>query len=224
MSAPQPNDLIAYLYDEADDPTRNAVDQKLENCHQTREQLKEWQATMDMLDKWIIDERPAPKQAFWTRATPFLQAAAAIALLLGLGTMIGKHWSSGSSESNVASVPDAEATVTALVAEGMQKEREAWVASQEEVEKKLILASGSMTHRQVQKYLGQALEHLDTHAVRNETLAMFLPPQEQQAYQNKREALEKVAEGVAKEGQRREEFTQQIIQRAQTRASALRSH
>ncbi|MGY8688925.1 MAG: hypothetical protein ACKVHP_14475, partial [Verrucomicrobiales bacterium] len=65
---------------------------------------------------------------------------------------------------------------------------------------------------------------LDTHAVRNETLAMFLPPQEQQAYQNKREALEKVAEGVAKEGQRREEFTQQIIQRAQTRASALRSH
>ncbi len=228
MNSPKPDDLIAYLYDEADDVTRDAVDQRLDRCDKTRDQLENWRSTMALLDTWVVEERPGRQRAPWPRLTPVLKMAASIAVLLGLGILIGSQWNTASSPADLVAdsqneSPEAtEAMIEARVTQRLAEERAALADRHEEIARNLILASGAMTHRQVQNYVGQALEHLETNAVRNETLALFLPPEEQAAYQRKRSALKAVAESVEREGQRRERFTQQIIERA--RARSLRAH
>ena len=217
MNHPKPDDLLAYLYDEADDHTREAVDERLRTCDQTRLQLENWRATMSLLDQWEVQAGLPPRRTLWPRIAPVLQAAAAIALLLGFGALIGRQWTPPDTSRDISA-----AAVEARVQERLSEERAKWAAIQEEIEKNLILASGGMTHRHVQDYLGRALKHLQTHAVRNETLAMFLPPEERQAYEEERTALTSVAAGIARENQRRELFTKQIIDRA--RARALRAH
>ena len=80
MSSPKPDDLIAYLYDEADDVTRDAVDERLDRCGKTRDQLEEWRSTMALLDTWVVEDRPAARRTPWPRLTPALRMAAAIAV------------------------------------------------------------------------------------------------------------------------------------------------
>lgn len=228
MKPPKTDDLIAYLYDEADDPTREAVDLHLEKCDRTRGQVDDWRATMDLLDKWVV-ESPAKTRhhAFAPRAIRVLGMAAMLVLLLSLGIFIGQQGISSSSTAGLnaaspaAASPD-PAEIEALVEQRLAEERAQWAIHHQEIERKLILASAAMTHRQVQEHVDQALQHLEENAVRNETLALFLPPGEQQAYQRKRQALEELASGVARESQRHEKFTQQIIERARTRA--LQAH
>ena len=206
MKAPKPDELIDYLYDEVGGATRQAMEQRLGHCGEARAQVEEWRATMARLDEWKIEEYALPKPTLGRRLSPLLKVAAVVAVLLGSGVWIGQQMR-GSSKELVASTP-IEPSVAAVP-----------VIQASEVEKHIIMASGAMTHRQVQAHLQEALKHLEFNAARNETLAVFLPPKEQVAYQEGTQALQTVAEGVARESVRREDFTKQIIARARVRAA-----
>lgn len=234
MKAPKPDDLIAYLYDEVDEPTREAVDEHLDRCDETRDQLDRWRSTMHALDHWVVEEPASTACYSWWRlkAAPVLRLAAVITALLGLGFILGAQWRKLDSpdlqlaETDPKTSPTeqwlSEKEIESRVAERLAEERLAMAEQHDEIAKNLILASGSMTHRQVQNYVGQALQHLETHGLRNQTLSMFLPPDEQEAYQRKSAALKSLATRVDRESQRQEQFTRQIIERA--RARHLRAH
>ena len=209
MKAPNPDELIDYLYDEVDGATRQAMEQRLGQCGEARAQVAEWRATMARLDEWKIEDHAVPEPTLGQRLSPVLKIAAVIAVLLGSGVWIGQQMR-GSSKELVDSTPPEPLVAAAPVIQAS------------EVEKHIIMASGAMTHRQVQAHLQEALKHLESNAVRNETLAVFLPPKEQVAYQEGTQALQTVAEGVVRESNRREDFTKQIIARA--RARAARKH
>ncbi len=225
MSAPHQDDLIAYLYGEANAATRKAVEKRLANCEETRRQMEAWRATMASLDQWQIEEASPSQPSFWSAQGPaMLRMAAAVAILLGIGVIIGRHLSPTTPtivQTTPASLPDG-AQVEHLVAERVAASRAEMLETHGEIEEKLILASGAMTHRQVQRYLGEALQELESHETRNATLALFLPPAEQTRYEEKRAAFTQLAHGVAKESERRERFTRQIIERARQRA--MRTH
>ena len=211
---PEPDDLIDYLYGDAADTTRAAVDRQLDQCEETRSQVAEWKATMALLDTWEVEAPGAPEVSVWQQATPLLKVAAAVAVLLGAGVWIGTQMQSGIQENSqtLASTPDpgeVELAATPTI-------------DHEDVEKHLIMASGAMTHRQVQEHLQSALQELRKNDQRNEALAMFLPPSEQVSYNEGRQAIETVAKDVVRETQRHEDFTSQIIARARARAAAKR--
>ena len=205
MKASKPDELIDYLYDEVDDATREAVEVRLEQCEESRSQVAEWRATMARLDEWEIEDKAAPAPTFGQRLTPVLKVAAVVAVLVGSGVWIGQQLN-GPGEQAVS--------IAATPVESVSNEPKLLAGA---IEDHLIKASGAMTHRQVQAHLQEALKYLESNAVRNETLAVFLPPKEQVAYQEKTKALQTMAEGVARESSRREDFTNQIIARAKER-------
>ena len=221
MNDPHSDDLIAYLYDEADDSTREAVEDKLARCPDTLAKISEWRSTMELLDTWTVTHRPAPKPGLWVRTTPILQAAAAISILLGAGVWIASsrsHSASASvaSQSPSNGAPTVEPSATAVAVTQVAARP---AIDHREVEKHILMASGAMTHRQVQAHLQEALHQLRANEVRNEMLVAFLPPAEQESYQKGKLSLKTVAEGVARAGERNREFTQQIIARAKARSA-----
>lgn len=234
MKTPNSDDLIAYLYDEADDPTREAVARHLDRCDETRSQLENWRSTMELLDSWAVDEpRSRSMSIFLHRATPLLKLAAIIVILLGLGFAAGHRWPSTGESRLAMNAPNTdpagamslstEATTTSeidverLVEQRLEARLVEWRAQQAEIERNLILASGAVIHRQIQAYVGEALERLKANAARNEALALFLPAEEQMAYQEKRAKWESTATEVARETHRTDQFTRQIIERARAR-------
>jgi hypothetical protein len=191
--------------------------------------LEDWRATLDRLDTWEVETPASAFAPSWTdRAAPLLRVAAMGVLFLGLGFLAGKQMGSSPAPLALTTSPppmnasQETANVEALVTQQVDATLAQWREQQAEIERKLILASGAMTHRQVQTYVGEALEKLESNGPRNEALALFLPPEEQVAYQEKKAALKSVATQVSRETERTARFTQQIIERA--RARSLQTH
>ena len=205
MKTSKPDELIDYLYDEVDGAARQAVELRLEHCEESRSQVAEWRATMARLDEWKIEDKAAPATTLGQRLSPVLKIAAVVAVLVGSGVWIGQHLHRPvEGGALIAAAPEEPEAVEPTV-------------QADEVKKRIIMASGAMTHRQVQAHLQEALKHLESNEIRNETLAVFLPPMEQLAYQEGAKALRTVAQRVARESSRREDFTNQIIARAEKR-------
>lgn len=207
MKPTNPDDLVDYLYNETDESTRQQIEERLEQCEDTRTKLEEWRATMSMLDQWELVDKVAPKPSFGQRLTPLLKIAAVIALLIGSGVWIGQQWQESETPAVVAIEPEPVPAQPQIA------------FNPQEIEADIIQASAAMTHRQVQEHLQKALEKLSANEARNATLAVFLPPEEQRSLQERSMALQSVATKVARESERREAFTQQIIARARERAA-----
>lgn len=205
MKPTKPEDLVDYLYDEADEPIR----QQVEQCEETQAKLSEWKATMGMLDKWELEDKAAPKPSLGQRLPPLLKVAAVIAILLGAGVWLGQQWRD---EAPMVTTKEPKPEVAPVQI----------AINAEEIEEQIIMASAAMTHRQVQEHLQNALDQLKANEQRNTTLAVFLPPEEQRSFEEGSAALQSIAAKVARESERREDFTEQIIARA--RARVARKH
>ncbi len=221
MKKPDQDQLVAYLYGETDESTANAITEHLDTCVEDRSQVERWRATMNLLDTWELDDPGQKRRRYFPRLTPFLKVAAVITAVASLGFVLGQQFGKSPEVAKNEETPQAlEAAVVERVALALEQERAALLEHRRDIEAKLLMASASVTHRQVQGYVHEALRHLKETDVRNETLAMFLPPEEQAAYQEKRRTMGDVAEGVNRETARQQAFMEQIIARAKARAKA----
>lgn len=84
MKHPAPEELASWLYGETSPRAQRALNKHLGECAECRAQVESWKATGKLLD-----DLPAPAARKRIAAVPW-QWAAAAALLLGLGIVVGR--------------------------------------------------------------------------------------------------------------------------------------
>jgi hypothetical protein len=86
MKHPTAEELVSWVYGEASGRAKRELQAHVEECAECRAQVDVWRATSDALD-----ELPAPvMRRQWTPVTLPVQWAAAAALILALGIVLGR--------------------------------------------------------------------------------------------------------------------------------------
>ena len=88
MKHPERSEWMAFLYGEVSGEERRNLDAHLAVCPDCVRQLGRWRATQGLLDAAGVPERRAPMRATWPSA---LRWAAAAALVLGAGFVVGRQ-------------------------------------------------------------------------------------------------------------------------------------
>jgi anti-sigma factor RsiW len=87
MNHPKPEEWVRYIYGEAPSTTRRELAAHLSDCPQCREEIETWKRSLNRLDRWQLPKtQPAPVE--WL--APFVKWAAAAAILLAAGILIGR--------------------------------------------------------------------------------------------------------------------------------------
>jgi anti-sigma factor RsiW len=87
MNHPKPEEWVPYIYGEAPSDTRQALKAHLKACPQCRQEIETWKRSLGRLDLWRLPRvRPRPPVLL----TPFVSWAAAAAIMLAAGILIGR--------------------------------------------------------------------------------------------------------------------------------------
>lgn len=213
-----PEKLIDYLYRETDTCAAKSVEAHLEICEEDQARVEAWRETMRCLDAWVLDPE-TPQRSDGMRGSvaafvPLLKIAALVAALVGLGFLLGRQ-----QEPDPVQMAALEQSVEARYAKSLEEARARWAGESEVMEQKLLLASGSDVHEQAQALAERALQRLARNELRNETLALLLPPEEQELYRRKKTEREQRALAARHEAAKTQALVQQIVSRAAKRAA-----
>ena len=115
VNHPSAADWVEFLYRELPSERRRELGAHLEQCAVCAGHVKSWRASMSALDEW---ELPAVRPARW-QWQPGLKWAAAAAVVLGAGFLLGRQTSNAASE-----LATLKASVAQIV-ETVQRDREA---------------------------------------------------------------------------------------------------
>ena len=86
MNHPKREEWVPYLFGETRSEARRQLKAHLKECAECRHEIESWQRSLGRLDAWRLPLIPKPAPAL----TPFLNLAAAAALVLLLGFGIGR--------------------------------------------------------------------------------------------------------------------------------------
>jgi hypothetical protein len=89
LSHPTSAEWTAFLYKETASPRRREMAQHLANCPDCSSHLKTWRVTLGDLNEWMIPSRPRVRQPWFPR----LKWAAATAVILAVGILVGQAFS-----------------------------------------------------------------------------------------------------------------------------------
>jgi hypothetical protein len=87
MNHPKPEEWVPYLYGEANSVAREELAAHLRTCAQCREEVETWKRSLHRLDTWKVTRA---RRRPWERMAPFVQWAAAAAIILTAGIAIGR--------------------------------------------------------------------------------------------------------------------------------------
>src|SRR5579859_3389752 len=87
MNHPKPEEWVPYVYGEATAPARKQLNAHLSECAQCREEVETWKRSLNRLDTWKVPRLRRSPPIFMA---PFLQWAAAAAIMLLAGICIGR--------------------------------------------------------------------------------------------------------------------------------------
>jgi hypothetical protein len=118
LNHPGRENWMGYLYNEIPRREKAVLDAHLENCDECRAQVRNWQATMGMLDAGQLPERARG----WT-PRPLLKWGMAAALVLLLGFAAGRFTSPGHAEVKALRASLKSELKTELLAELRQEQQ-----------------------------------------------------------------------------------------------------
>jgi hypothetical protein len=129
MKHPDPEEWVAYLYEEIDPNTRCQLKAHLAECQACRLQLDHWQCVRQRLDSW---KRPGPRPrgARFLSFPALARWAAAAALMIGFGFLVGRS-SILSGEQVAALREELRGEVAQMVEAQMRETNQAWLAAAE---------------------------------------------------------------------------------------------
>jgi anti-sigma factor RsiW len=87
MNHPKPEEWVPYVYGEAPANVRQKLAAHLNGCPQCREEIETWKRNLNRLDAWKM---PGTARTRTPLAIPFVRWAAAAALMLAAGILIGR--------------------------------------------------------------------------------------------------------------------------------------
>src|SRR5271163_1789975 len=91
---PEPATWMAFLYGELSTAQNQELEAHLGHCAACAAQVKEWRAGRSALDAWTLPARRPARTLFM----PVLRWAAAAALVLGMGIVLGRQTSRNGTE------------------------------------------------------------------------------------------------------------------------------
>jgi len=86
MNHPKREEWVPYVFGEARADATRRLEDHLQSCAECRQQVEGWRRSLGQLDAW---ELPSAAGARWTLA-PFLNWAAAAAVVVALGFSVGR--------------------------------------------------------------------------------------------------------------------------------------
>jgi len=87
MNHPKPEEWVPYVYGEAPSITQRELAAHLKDCPQCREEIETWKRNLNRLDAWKL---PRTRKARTAMLAPFMRWAAAAAVMLTAGILIGR--------------------------------------------------------------------------------------------------------------------------------------
>ncbi|HZR20082.1 MAG TPA: hypothetical protein VFE51_22555 [Verrucomicrobiae bacterium] len=87
MNHPKPEEWVAYLYGQTNNALKRNLANHLHECSQCRSEIESWQRSVKSLDAWKLPRRGRADSVF---LAPFLKWAAAVAVVLFAGILIGR--------------------------------------------------------------------------------------------------------------------------------------
>jgi anti-sigma factor RsiW len=115
VNHPEPAVWMDFLYGEIDAPKKAELQSHLDQCPACAAQMKTWQESRTSLDAWTVPSRPGAARK--PSAAP-LKWAAAAAVLLALGFLLGRASSRNAAE--IAQLRGSVANLAALVQQQSQ--------------------------------------------------------------------------------------------------------
>src|SRR5262249_25971264 len=109
VNHPETAAWMALLYCEVSGAKRSELEHHLAECPACATQVEAWRGSMSALDAWTLPARPAMERPF----VPVLKWAAAAALVLALGIIVGRQTSGNAAE--VAALKKSVADLNGLV-------------------------------------------------------------------------------------------------------------
>jgi anti-sigma factor RsiW len=87
MNHPNPEQWVSYVYGETSGAARRELSAHLRDCPQCQQEIVTWKRNLNRLDAWKL---PRPARAQKTLFVPWLNWAAAAAIVLMAGILIGR--------------------------------------------------------------------------------------------------------------------------------------
>jgi hypothetical protein len=87
MNHPKPEEWVPYVYGESTSTSRRELTSHLKECPQCRQEIESWKRNLNRLDSWKL---PGPPRMRWILPAPVLKWAAAAAMILMAGILIGR--------------------------------------------------------------------------------------------------------------------------------------
>lgn len=86
MKHPEREDLVPFIFGEADASRRRQLESHLDECAECRDEIQSWQRSLGRLDSWKLSPVVKRRRNF----APLMKWAAAAAIVLAIGFAIGR--------------------------------------------------------------------------------------------------------------------------------------